>query len=338
MTDRARNRIRVELLEDRSNPVAFADIAGSLTVRDLPFPSPTEVAVTPPSLFAFAGPVLSVPDALADGRTVTVSFADGTTAVGRLVDAGGDRTNILVARNLPRAGTVAGEIQLAKRDDPTDRIVLGFQLAIAVDEVSTASPQTVVQSTPTYASGTESPPSDAEPRPAAPIAQASFQAGATLAALDAAAIRGTRTVVPLPNESNTPLAATRVELGYSFLHSSGPIAFDSFPVGSGPVSFDPTTFSERTAYRTIPRPRWESPDVHGVAVESEIAIMELQGVLERIAKDDAPEAIWMTEPDQDEDESPTERRSLWAVAALVGLGATQYFRRRGSAVPEFAIL
>ncbi len=177
MTDHARNRIRVELLEDRSNPVAFADIAGSLTVRDLPFPSPTEVAVTPPSLFAFVGPVLSVPDALADGRTVTVSFADGTTAVGRLVDAGEDRTNILVARNLPRAGTVAGEIQLAKRDDPTDRIVLGFQLAIAVDEVSTASPQTVVQSTPTYASGTESPPSDAEPRPAAPIAQASFQAG-----------------------------------------------------------------------------------------------------------------------------------------------------------------
>ncbi len=338
MTDRARNRIRVELLEDRSNPVAFADITGSLTVRDLPFSSPTEVAVTPPALFAFVGPVLSVPDALADGRTVTVSFADGTTAVGRLVDAGEDRTNILVARSLPRTGTVAGEIQLAKQDDPTDRIVLGFQLAIAVDEVSTASPQTVVQSTPTYATGTASPPRDMEPRPAAPIAQAPFQAGATLAALDAAAIRGTRTVVPQPNQPNTPLAATRVELGYSFLRSAGPIAFNSFPADSAPVSFEPTTFSQRTAYRAVPQLRWESPEVHGVVIESDIAIVELQGVLERIAKDDAPEAIWMTEPEHDGDESPTEHRSLWAVAALVGLGATQYFRRRGSAVPEFAIL
>lgn len=338
MTDRARNRIRVELLEDRSNPVAFADITGSLTVRDLPFSSPTEVAVTPPALFAFVGPVLSIPDALADGRTVTVSFADGTTAVGRLVNAGEDRTNILVARSLPRVGTVAGEIQLAKRDDPTDRIVLGFQLAIAVDEVSTASPQTVVQSTPTYASGTESPPRDMEPRPAAPIAQAPFQAGATLAALDAAAIRGTRTVVPQPNQPNTPLAATRVELGYSFLRSAGPIAFDSFAVGSVSVSFDPTTSVDRTAIRTIRPQRWETPAPHGVAVESEMAIVELQDVLERIAGEEAPEAIWMTESEREVDEPPSDHRPFWAVAALLGLGATQYFRRRGSAVPEFAIL
>jgi hypothetical protein len=338
VTDRARNRICVELLEDRSNPVAFADIAGSLTVRDLPFPSPTEVAVTPPALFAFLGPVLSVPDALADGRTVTVSFADGATAVGRLLDADGNRTDIVVARNLPRAGTLAGEITLAKRDDPSDRIVLGFQLAIAVEDVATASSQTVVQSTPTYASGIDTPPSGEDPRPAAPIAQAPFQAGATLAALDAATIRGARTVVPLANDSVAPLPAVRVELGYSFLRSAGPIAFDSFAGNPVPVSFDPTASVERTASRPTVHRRWESPDVHGVAVESEIAIVELKDVLERIARDDAPEAIWMMETERERDDLPTERGPYWAVAALLGLGATQYFRRRESGVPEFAQL
>jgi hypothetical protein len=331
-----------EPLEERSNPVAFANIFGSVTVRDMPMLLPTEVAVSPLTQFAFVGPVLSVPDPLTDGRTVTVTFADGATTVGQLIDAGGNRTDILVARNLPRSGIVSGEIRLVKRDDPTDRIVIGFQLAIVTDDVSTTSPQAFVQSTPTYALGGELaptvPPSVSAPRPAAPISQAPFQAGATFIAYDDTTIRGARTVVPLTNVTNSSLTANRVELAYSFLRSSGPIEVDSFPGRAIPVSYDPTATTEPSKYRSAANRLWASSEVHGVAVESEMAIVELRGVLEQIAQDDVHEAIWMTEPVKEADERPSDRRPLWAVAVLVGLGVTQLFRRRESAVPELAVL
>ncbi len=338
----------VEALEDRANPVSLSDVSGAFL--EAPLMAPADVVAVPATEFAFVGALLSIPSALAEGRTLTVAFADGTVAAGSLVVAGDDRTNVVVARNLPLAGVLAGEIVLANPADAADRIVIGFQLAIASNAATSMSSQTVVQSTPTYASGGANvpsvPPAPAvpppptvppAPRPAAPIAQAAFAAGPTLAALESAPVRGVRTVVPLAGEPPIPPTATRVELGYSFLRSAGPIAFDPTPRTGAPISSDPTESTARSeSPRVALRRTADSTHLHGIAVE--LPIVDVRDTLARIAHEDAPDAIWMEETAPPREAQPTDRRPFWAVAALLGLGASQYFRRRDGAIPELAML
>ena len=338
--------VRVEGLDDRLAPSAANLLSGTATQILFAPAIVSGSAVPAPESVAFSGPILGIPTGLADGRSATVIFQDGTSRPGTVEDLGDGRSQIRVARDLPLAGLLTGEVRLA---NSTGAIVLGFQVTVAVDAAS-AQPQAVVQSTPTYSRTADAvPPAPANPppapalpppappspnpRPAASIAFANFEAGPSRAAYEFDSIRGVRSTVPLPNAAPISISIGRYELGYNFLRSNAPNPLDRPPEPFRTYG-EPTPESPRRAFASIDRTRADenraAPISHGTALaEAEPAEYSatVRELLESIALEGAGNAIWMDEPDRMVE--PADRRPYWFLAALVGLGAGQYFRGRG---------
>lgn len=141
-------RVSVEGLEDRYALSATFNLSGFDAIVALPQLN-ADSSYTPYGTVEFSGPILDIPTGLAEGRTATVTFLDGVTAPIQLVNLGEGRSNLAIGRELPVAGNIVGEVQLTKSDNPSDRIVIGFQILVAYDGGETTA-RAIIQTVPTY--------------------------------------------------------------------------------------------------------------------------------------------------------------------------------------------
>lgn len=250
-----RFRIRVEGLEDRcvlSGAYAVDGFVTSIEWNPASDWGSSTVATLP-----FNGPVLSVPANVADGRTPSVAYSDGAPSTIFVQPVGGGWSNIVVGRDLPVPGSVAGEVRLTLPGNPADQVVFGFQIVVSYApplSSSTATPRALVNSSPIYSFATQAgptspplttppmvpppipgggevppppvspppispPPAAPDPRSAAPIGQSPFEAGATRTASDLQSVRGVSTVVDWTIPASASTQSANGALGYTFIHA-----------------------------------------------------------------------------------------------------------------------
>jgi hypothetical protein len=323
------NGLVFEDLECRLTPALFAGLTGVEVFISTFASGSTNSTVVPTGVLAFSGSVLGLHANLVEGRTATIVFEDGVRIAGRVRDNGDGTADVLVARDLPLSGTLTGELCLVDVGDPNDRIVVGFQIAVALENAFAPVPRAVVQSTPTY-SQAEPPiePPVQTPQPAAPITQAPFEAGSTRTAEEFGAILGKRTFVPLATISPSSSRVPYNGLGYSFLRSLTVKPIDVVPDARRSIEAIQPSGSARhvsAADRSAIETKHEAFVLHGVEVERENGVDDL---LLRIAYDNTREAVWMETTETEQPTEATDRRPYWALAAFLGVGATQHFRRR----------
>lgn len=371
-----RARISVEGLEDRCVPAGLGPFQGVISSQDLPLSNVQDSILI--SSIPFEGPVLSVPTALTDGRLPFVAFTDGTMSAIRLQANGMGWSDIVLARNLPLPGSVAGEIRLTLQSNPIDQVVFGIQITVSMNPpLSTSTPtrpRAIVESSPIYSystlqtptappivppaqvpppipgsnGGIQTPPTLPEPptetppsRPAAPISESVFEAGTTLAETEIRSIRGSTTTVEFTKPATSTSESSRVTLNYSFIQV--PEVGISEPPPARRVSTDdriPQSEMRRFVHLTQTFRTAELPVAHGIALaEAEPADGSpgIRELLERIAREDPREVIPVGRK-SDEREPTSDRNPYWFLAALFGLGVSQYLKRDPKSSPDFVVI
>lgn len=345
-------------LEERCTPANLSLALG--IAAQLPIGGPVSAAVGVPAAksISFNGPILDIPASMAEGRILSVVFADGTTIAGRIQRVDLDRVKLFIARELPVSdswpSTMFAEARLTNRLNASDQILVGIQIRVALESALTNRANVIVESTPIYSQATaqEEPTSPPEPTdkppaiPSAPITHSPFEAGPVRTDFVNNSIRGVRSTVPLSSDrvdERTKAAPSDLPLGYlrasSWLPSEEP--------SDRRTAIEQVESNTRRALSIRVQPvRSESipiaiPITHGVAlkeIEYSDAADDLRDILVRMANEDRA-AVW-TEADSGVDEPTTsDSRPYWILASILGLGASQYFRssREPSEAESFII-